>query len=376
MIRVLEFADVINKSDFIDTIVQNADREHFEMSVVVRTEKHNIARPEFARDVKYKLLPGNSRTDALGTAYKLSRLLNEWDIDILHAHHFEQAIVGWMATGLHRKTKLVIGRHYSDSLYRLNNKFKHKALLRLEQTINRAAARIIVPSAMISEILTERQNVDPEKVDVILYGFDPAKYASIRSEDVSRVRVDLGFEGRFVVGNFSRLHEEKGQRYLIEAAAEIRKTIPELLVVVVGEGPERVRLEQQIEELGLQETVKLLGWRTDAMALMAAVDVIAQSTLQEAFSQVMCEALWLGKPLVMSEVSGVRDIIQNGENGMVVPAANSTALTKAIVELAANNDLCRKLGLNGRQFVGENLTIGKMIRFYEDSFRRAFGTVN
>ncbi len=371
MIRIVEFADVINRADFIDTIVQNADREHFEMSVVARSENHNIARPEFADDVKYRLLPGNSRSDALSTAYKLSRLLNEWDIDILHAHHFEQAIVGWMATRLHRKTKLVIGRHYSDSLYRLNNRFKQTVLLRLEQTINKAAARIIVPSSMIFEILTERQNIDRDKVDVILYGFDPAKYATINGGDVSRIRRDLGFDGRFVVGNFSRLHEEKGQRYLIEAAAEIRKTIPELLVVVVGDGPERDRLEPQIEELGLQETVKLLGWRTDAMALMSAIDVVAQSTLQEAFSQVMCEALWLGKPLVMSDVSGVRDIIKNGENGLIVAKGDADALVIAIKRLAEDTELGIRLGTSGRRFVEENLTIQQQIRKFESVFKRA-----
>src|SRR5829696_2026482 len=118
MIRVLEFADVINRSDFIDTIVQHADPAEFEMSVCVRTEDHNIARPEFSANTKYKLLPGNSRRDAVQTAWRLSKLLSEWHIDILHAHHFEQAIVGWMATRFHKRTKLVIGRHYSDSMYR------------------------------------------------------------------------------------------------------------------------------------------------------------------------------------------------------------------------------------------------------------------
>src|SRR5690606_2316902 len=106
MIRVLQFADIINRHDFIDTIVEYADRERFEVSVCVRSEQHNIARPDFGPDVRYHYLPGNSRRDAVQTAWKLSQLLKEWKIDILHAHHFEQAIVGWLATRFNRSTKL------------------------------------------------------------------------------------------------------------------------------------------------------------------------------------------------------------------------------------------------------------------------------
>ncbi len=371
MIRVLEFADVINKADFIDTIVQHADASEFEMSVCVRTEEHNIARPEFPARSKYKLLPGNSRRDAVRTAWRLSRLLKEWKIDILHAHHFEQAIVGWMATRIYRKTKLVIGRHYSDSIYRQASALKRKGLLAVEQTINRAATRIIVPSKMIFEILTKRQGVDARKIDIVLYGFDPGKYGAVSDEAVQDLRRELGMDTRFVVGNFSRLHEEKGHRYLIEAAALARESIPNLLVLIVGEGAERAALEEQIGRLGLGETVKLFGWRKDAMTIMSAVDMVVQSTLQEAFSQVMCEGLWLEKPLVITEVSGAEDIIENGVNGIIVPKADAASLSSAIKILAADENERRRLAESGRRFIEENLTIEKMIGHFEASFRKA-----
>jgi glycosyltransferase involved in cell wall biosynthesis len=371
MIRVLQFADVINRFDFIETLVNYADPAEFEMSVCVRTEDHNISRPEFGDGVKYKLLPGNSRKDALSTAWKLSQLLKEWQIDVLHAHHFEQIVVGWLATKINPATKLIVGRHYSDSIYRNPNASKRKLLLAFEQKINRDAARIIVPSKMIAEILTDRQGVDEEKVDIVHYGFVPEKYAAVTDAEVETKRSELAMEGRFVVGNFSRLHEEKGHRYLLEAAAIAKEQVPNLLVLIVGEGSERQDLERRISELGLNETVRLLGWRTDAMAIMSAVDAVAQSTLQEAFSQVMCEAMWLARPLVMTDVSGVRDIIADGENGLIVPKADPEGLAAAIVRVAGDAELRSRLGANGRRFVGEKLTIDKMIGYYEDSFRKA-----
>lgn len=369
MIRILEFADRINKADFVDSVIQRIDRSEFEISVCVRTEEHNIARPEFPADVKYRLLPGNSRVDAMQTAWKLARLLREWNIDILHAHHFEQIFVAWLATRLRPATRLVVGRHYSDAIYRQTSALRRRALLAVEGLSNRAASRIIVPSVFVRDILL-RQGVGSERVDVVLYGFDPAKYEDVRPEDVKAARTEFDMEGRFVIGNFSRLHEEKGHRYLLDAVAEARPSVPDLRVLIVGEGGERRALERRVAELALGDIVRFAGWRRDAMAIMAAVDAVVQPTLQEAFSQVMCEALWMSKPLVITDVSGVRDIIEHEQQALIVPKEDSGALANAVVRIAGDAELRRRLGERGRAAVGD-LTIDRMIGEFEAAFRRS-----
>lgn len=373
MIRVLEFADVINRYDFIDTLVEYADPKRFEMSVCVRSEEHGIAEPMRPRSGKYKLLKGTSRPSIPAAAWKLSRLLKEWEIDVVHAHHYDQAIIAWLATKLYRRTKLVIGRHYSDSLYRLSDKLKSRILIGLEQAINRHAARIIVPSRMIFEILTERQGIDPAKIDIVHYGFAPAKYAGVEASKIVGVRNEFAMDGKFVVANFSRLHEEKGHAFLVEAAAKLKDDIPNLLVICVGEGPERSSIEKQIKELGVGENVKLAGWRTDAMAIMAASDAVVQSTLQEAFSQAMIEALWMSKPLIMTDVSGARDVIRDGENGLIVQKADSSALADAIKRLVADPALGKEMAHAGRELVESDLVIEKKIKEYEQVFVKAVG---
>ncbi len=371
MIRVLEFANVINRYDFIDTLVHYADPEKYEMSVCVRSEEHNIASPVYGEQTRCRLIEGTSKAGMLPSAIKLARLLREWKIDVLHAHHYDQALIGWLATKLSPRTKLVIGRHYSDSIYRLPNALKSKCFLAAEQIVNRHASRIIVPSQMIFDILTKRQKIDPRKIDVVHYGFVPEKYDEVDPAAVAGVRGEFGMDGRFVAANFGRLHEEKGHRYLIAAAAILREKIPNLLVLCVGEGPERANIEQQIRELGLEENVKLVGWRTDAMTIMAAADVIVQSTLQEAFSQVMVEAMWMSKPLVITDVSGAPDIIRDGENGLLVPKANAEALAGAVERLADDDTLRSRLAENGRAFVSDQLVIKKKIKDYERAFEKA-----
>lgn len=371
MIRVLQFADVINRYDFIDTLVEYADGARFEMSVCVRSEKHGIAKPLEPTSGKYRVIKGTSRSAIPLAAWRLSRLLEEWDIDIVHAHHYDQAIIAWLATRLHPKTKLVIGRHYSDSIYRIPSRIKSKAFLRLEQAVNTHAARIVVPSRMIFEILTERQGVDPAKIDIVHYGFVREKYTNVDPTSITDIRVEFEMEDKFVITNFSRLHEEKGHKYLIEAAAKLKDSLPELLILLIGEGPERSNLERQIARLGVGEHVKLTGWRTDAMAIMSACDLVVQSTLQEAFSQAMIETLWMSKPLIMTDVSGARDVIRDGENGLIVPTADADALANAIGHVAADRAMGERIARAGHEMVDDKLVIEKKIKDYERSFKKA-----
>lgn len=371
MIRILQFADLINRHDFIDNIVHYADHSRFQVGVCVRSPWNNIAAPVYTNGTPHCVLGCASRQETAQAAWKLAGLLRRWKADILHTHHYDQAVIGWLATRLCPRTRLVVGRHYSDSIYRSSNGVKRRALLALERIVNQSAARIVVPSRAIIEIVGNRQGVPAEKIDCVPYGFVAQKYAAFANGKPSDVRQELGLDGRLVLGNFARLHEEKGQRYLLTALALLRPKLPDLSLLLVGEGPEREALERQANELGLDQAVHFLGWRRDAMAIMSAVDVVVQPTLQEAFSQVMAEALWLGKPLIMSNVSGAADVIQDGVNGLLVPPADVTALTQAIERMAGDADFRGRLGEAGHAYVEENLTIEKVIPQYEQVYLRA-----
>ena len=373
MIRVLQFANIVNRYDFIDNIVRWADPSRFEVGVCVRDTTSNIAEPCYGDDVPHWALDGPSRRDAPRATVRLAALLKRWQVDVLHTHHYDQAVIGWAATQLYPKTRQVVGRHYSDAIYRSTGGLKKRALLGVEQVVNHAAARIVVPSTMIRDLLTVRQGISPEKVDVVPYGFVAEKYAPPDPVEVGRLRAEVAMGGDFLLGNFSRLHEEKGHRYLVEAIARLHKKHPGLRLVIVGEGAERSILERQIERAGLSGVIRLLGWRRDAMALMAAVDAVVQPTLQEAFSQVMAEALWMGRPLVITDVSGATDIIKDGDNGLLVPKEDVDALAMAVERVATDQELRRRLADRGQEFVRNELNIESIAKLYENAYERALG---
>ena len=104
---------------------------------------------------------------------------------------------------------------------------------------------------------------------------------------------------------------------------------------------------------------------------MAAVDAVIQPTLQEAFSQVMVEALWMRKPLIITDVSGAPDIITSGQNGLLVPKADPEMLALNIERLAKNESLRMRLAEAGRAYVEDHLTVQKVIPLYERVYEKA-----
>jgi glycosyltransferase involved in cell wall biosynthesis len=371
-IRVLHFARVINRHDFIDTVIRHADPERFSMLACTLWARSPIADPAYADiAVPHCVIRGDHRWQYPWTVAALLSVVRKHDVDILHVHHYDEALIGWLASSLRPATRLVVGRHYSDSLYRVSQPVKRRLLLALEQLPYHRARRVVVPSTLIRDILL-RQGLPESRITLIPYGFDSGRYDPPSDQDLAALRATLALEGRFVVACFGRLEPQKGQQFLIEATVRLRRLVPTILVLLVGEGPGRIALENQIREHGLEDHVRLTGWRRDVLQIMASADVVAQPTLQEAFSQVMAEALWMGRALVITPVGGVADIIRNGENGVVVPFGDEAALAATIHQLAQDDSRRRSLGRNGRAFAERTLDIRRVIPRHERVYAEVF----
>lgn len=362
----MHFADVINRYDFIDNVVRNVTEPRFHMSATTLVSKTNIKAPEYnSAGIRNFVLGACSRREYPVTVFRLARILRGEKIDVLHAHHFDPNMIAWAATRLHPATRLVVGRHYSDDHHAYLDGLKRQGYLGAEALVHHAAARIVVPSTMIRDLLVGRQHVSASKVSVIPYAFDVERYRWPNPAQRARLRAELGIGDGFAFATVGRILPKKGHRYLLTALTELAADLPDAVWIVLGDGPSRGELEQGVRRAGLADRVRFLGWRTDALEVMAAADVIVQPTLQEAYSQVMVEALWMGTPLIITEVSGATDLLYSGRTGMLVPRADSPALARAIRTLHANPALRAALAGAARELVEAKLSLKRIIPLYE-----------
>ena len=151
--------------------------------------------------------------------------------------------------------------------------------------------------------------------------------------DVKQLQQDLGLEGKFVVGHFSRLAPWKGQHILIAALAQCPPEVTAILVgdALFGEQDYVKELHQQVAALGLENRVKFLGFRSDIPQLMAACNLVAHtSTSPEPFGRVIVEAMLCGKPVVAAKAGGAMELVEHGINGFLVTPGEPQELAQVI----------------------------------------------
>jgi glycosyltransferase involved in cell wall biosynthesis len=370
--QVLHFADVVNRYDFMDNVVRNLDPKQFVGRVCTLEAESNVLSPDLWKvGIQHQVLGSGTRASYPLRVARLARVLRHDRVEILHTHHFDPGVIGWLAASAARSsTRLVVGRHYSDAIDRNSSGLKKRTLLALEAQVNRAATRIIVPSTMIRSLLLDAA-VSPSKIDVIPYPFDPERFVRPGIAECELVRRDLGVDGRFVLGTFGRLYRDKGHIHLLDALSRLPPRLSDVVCLVVGDGPDRELIVRAAEERDLGGRVRMLGWRRDALRVMAAVDVVVQPSLQEGFSQAMVEALWMEKPLVATSVSGATDIIEDGERGLIVAPGDPAAIAEAIVRLHQESELGARIGRQGHAFVVRELSVDAVLPRYEEAYRRA-----
>jgi len=181
------------------------------------------------------------------------------------------------------------------------------------------------------------------------------------------------------IGIVGRISPWKGQDVFLRAAAEVRKQFPQARFAVIGaalfaEHDYEKTLHALVDELGLGESVEFMGFRQDVPALMAGLDVLVHaSTIGEPFGQVVAEGMAAGCAVVATRGGGVPEIVVDGESGLLVPMGDAAAMAGAIVRLARDAELRRRLGEAGRKRILDQFTIEKTARALEACWEELCG---
>ena len=146
--------------------------------------------------------------------------------------------------------------------------------------------------------------------------------------------------------------------------------VPDLELLMVGDGPLRPELEALARELGIADRVHFLGIRRDVATLLSAADAFALTSVSEAASLTLLEAMATGLPVIVTAVGGNPEIVRDGIDGLHVPRGDATACATAIAKLFGELGLIAKLGANARTLVREKYRLEQTIAAYFGMYRR------
>jgi glycosyltransferase involved in cell wall biosynthesis len=271
------------------------------------------------------------------TLRSLASHLNLHRPDIVHSHRYKEHILCAFAAKLSHNSLMVQTYHGLEEHLHGWAEVKMGAYTTLSTVVGKVAAqRFVGVSQEITAIL--RRRYAPGKVRCIRNGVDLTRVKAIKSGADLRDRLSIA-SGEFVIGAVGRLTPVKGIEYLIRAVAKNRGPQKRKLVIV-GDGPLRPALERLAREVGVAGNVLFMGARNDVYDLMAAFDVLALPSLHEGIPMVVLEAMAMAVPIIASRVGGIPEILDDGQEALLVQARDVDVLADAI-ETVANDEVLR-----------------------------------
>lgn len=283
-----------------------------------------------------------SKFDPL-TLRDLLRLVDARAIDILHLHGYGATTFGRLV-GFRRGIPTIVHEH---------------ANLTDTPWFQRVADGLLAPATDIAlavsrstaDFLISARKIPPSKVRVVYLGVPLEDFSRPRTDaEVNTARRELEIRpGEFAVGTVTRLHESKGNSYLVDAASLVVKDRPHARFFLVGEGPLLGDLQAQAARLGLGDRCVFAGFRRDVAQTLSAFDLCVFPSSWEGTPITAFEALAMGKPIVSTDADGLLDILTDDQDAVIVPRRNAEALARKIVSMIDHPAERGRLALAARQ---------------------------
>ncbi len=300
---------------------------------------------------------------------QLARESTTRKIDLLHAHQytplFYSAFAKWFARPMPKLILTEHGRHYPDVVAPKRRAFNRLILDRCADDVN---ACIGFSAKALSRVDGFRGN----RIHVIENGIAFENYGPAPDQATLRVQLGLDPAKRYLI-HVARHHPVKDQAMLLRGFASAAAALPDVDLLMVGDGPLRSDLERLTRELGIEQRVQFLGIRKDVAEVLRAADAFALTSVSEAASLTLLEAMATGLPVVVTNVGGNPEIVRAGIDGLLVPRGDWKACGEAIVKLFREPGLIHTLGANARQRVSEKYRLDQTIAAYYELYQRFAG---
>jgi glycosyltransferase involved in cell wall biosynthesis len=310
---------------------------------------------QYYQDEQYKYLKiPRKRGLSFSAARKLSKIIDENDIDVIHMHWTKDLPIAVMAKVLSKKKpKLVQTRNMT--MTRFKDDFYHRFLYRHMEMILPVTHQV---AEQINRFIP--QSIRP-KVEVLYMGSDKA--LNLSDEEIQTYKDEIGLKpDEFVVGMVGRIEQTKGQYLLIEALEKLKAEGIRIKVCFVGHAMEESyqrELEEMVSEKGLSEETLFLGFSKNPHRFMQACDAIVLATPCETFGLVLIEAMQIGTAVIATNQCGPLEIIEDEKTGLLFEKGSSEDLSKKIHRLYTDSSFQRLIAQAGKDRVEEKFSSHK-----------------
>lgn len=299
----------------------------------------------------------------IATLVKLVGLLRRVRPLVVHTHTAKAGTLGRIAALL-AGVPVRVHTFHGHVFHGYFGALATQAFLWIERALARTSTCIVAISESQAKDLTERYRIcSRERLRVVPLGLELDRFAPERTVGLrDEFRQEVGAGERPVISVVGRLAPIKNHDLLIEAAAALRDQGRDCRFVIVGGGTEAERLQARVRELGLDDSVLFLGWRSDLERIYAGSDVVALTSRNEGTPVCLIEAMSAGRAVVATDVGGVRDVLEDGRLGVLVPSDDVASLVAALLRLIDDPAFAEELGRRGAEVIPQRFGVDRLLR--------------
>ena len=302
--------------------------------------------------------------------FRIAKIIFRKDPDIIHTHSSKAGFLGRLAALLTGKSSRVVYSPHSFAFQYAPRSLRGCFYLYLERIASLLSKRMVCVSI-------------GERAVALAYGLTTTEKSVVIPNAISKdmpftqtpesIRRELGLKDTVpVVGMVAQFRPQKGIEHFLNAIPTVLSTFPETRFVIIGDGPLFDSMRMHVARLGVEKSVFMLGHRENAIDYYQIMDMFVLTSLWEGMPYTILEAMAMGLPIVATDTVGNNELVIDGTNGFLVPAADSPAIARAIIRLLKNKPLALRLGKGSKMFSDSGLSIEEWITRYQDYYEALF----
>lgn len=345
----------------VETLCRTIDPARFDVSVLCLRGKGPLADALEADGFSVTELQRPVGRPDYFAFRRVARVLREKQIDVIHTHNTEPFVNGTIGALIAGTRPVVV---HTDHARPFPDMFRH---MLSEHVLSYFARAMVGVSEHTTDNLRRYEKIPERKLHTIVNGIEGGRYAA-RGQRAA-VRAALGIaDDALVIGFASRLAEQKGVPFLLEASVGLAARFPGLHVLIAGAGELDAELRARSSALGLDGTVRFLGERLDVAELVQAFDVFVLPSLWEGLPMVILEAMAIGCPIVATAVGGVPHALEHDVSAWLVPPSDVHALESGLATVLSDAAQRARFSSNARRRFDERYSAERMAREYESLY--------